>query len=51
MRRKSTKKKKPESFEERQARLEKNRKARERHWRKTNVSERTIKWMKDTGWL
>jgi len=32
-------------------RLQKNRKAREKHWRKTNVSESTINWMKKTGWL
>jgi hypothetical protein len=26
-------------------------KARERHWRKTNVSEGTIRWMKENGML
>jgi hypothetical protein len=36
---------------EKEKRLRKNKKAREQHWRKTGVSEHTIKWMKDSGWL
>jgi len=43
--------KRKETEEQKQKRLQKNRKARERHWKKTGVSEATIKWMKDTGWL
>lgn len=34
-----------------EARQRKNAKARERHWRKTGVSDSTIRWMKDGGWL
>ena len=40
-----------ETPEEKRKRLRKNEKARERHWRKTGVSDRTINWMKDTGQL
>ena len=40
-----------ETPEQRDKRLRKNQKARERHWRRTGVSDRTIQWMKDTNQL
>ena len=40
-----------ETVEEREKRLAKNKKARAAHWRKTGVSEKTIKWMDDLNWL
>jgi hypothetical protein len=42
---------KKETGEQREKRLERNRKARENHWRKTGVGDGTINWMKQTGWL
>lgn len=44
-------KRKPESPEQKAKRLERNRKARARHWRKTGVSESTINWMRNQNWL
>ena len=40
-----------ETQQQREKRLARNRKARERHWRKTGVSSGTISWMKAGGWL
>lgn len=31
--------------------IERRKKARERHWRKTGVSDRTVAWMKDRDML
>lgn len=41
----------PEPPEARAKRLERNKKARARHWRKTGVSESTVRWMNDMGML
>lgn len=49
--RKAEKKEKVEGFEEKQKRLERNRKARASHWRKTGVGDATINWMREGGWL
>jgi len=48
-----TKRRKKELSEEEieKRKQDKRRKGRERHWRNTGVSERTINWMKDYGWL
>jgi hypothetical protein len=45
------KKPKVETEEEKKKRLNKNRKAREAHWKKTGVSSNTINWMKDYNFL
>ncbi len=42
---------KVETEEDRIKRLERNKKARERHWRKTGVGDCTINWMKRNNWL
>jgi hypothetical protein len=42
---------KVETPEQKTARLARNKKARARHWRKTGVSDRTVRWMDDMGML
>ena len=45
------KRKTKETPEQKAKRLERNRKARERHWLKTGVSVSTVNWMKERSWL
>ena len=42
---------KPETEAEKAKRLARNKKARERHWRKTGLGDKTIKWMELHNWL
>ena len=42
---------KNETEAEKAKRLARNKKARERHWRKTGVGDKTIKWMELHNWL
>lgn len=40
-----------ETWKDREKRLQRNEKQRERHWRKTGVGDSTIQWMRKGGWL
>jgi len=51
MKRNNNMKKKAETEKEKAARIERNKKARANHWKKTGVSQSTINWMREGGFL
>ena len=41
----------PETWAERERRLSRNQRSREKRWRKTGPSDETINWLKERNWV